>query len=125
MTQPNGNRHPQVIAGINEAINIAASGQTATATQHLARLAADFPDVASVRAYLAWFLSQNKQHNEAIEQSQQAVTLAPESEKASLVRFHVLWKAGEHIRALDEMKRFLVIRPSEEYIGLVRDWDLK
>jgi len=35
----------------------------------------------------------------------------------------VLWKAGQHIQALDEMKRFLTIRPSQEYADIIKDWE--
>jgi tetratricopeptide (TPR) repeat protein len=118
-----GNSDPRVVAAINEAINLAANGQTLLAVEILAKVAAEFPEVASVRGYLAWFMAQIGRYREAVEQSQQAVNLEPESERASLVHFHVLWKAGNHIQALDEMKRFLLIRPSAEYTNIIRDWE--
>jgi hypothetical protein len=40
----------------------------------------------------------------AIEYAREAVTLSPASEKASLVFFHVVWREGLRIQALDEME---------------------
>ncbi|MGA2069701.1 MAG: tetratricopeptide repeat protein [Thermoguttaceae bacterium] len=123
MTQTTGNNHPRVVSGINEAIDLAANDQNSVAVQLLTALAEEFPQASSVHGYLAWFLLQIGRHQEAIEHSREAVSLSPKSERASLVHFHVLWKAGQHIQALDEMKRFLTIRPSQEYADIIKDWE--
>jgi hypothetical protein len=52
------------------------------------------------------------------------VQLSPTSEKASFVLFDVLRTSGRHIEALDEMKRFLALRPSEEYTKIIKEWNL-
>lgn len=124
MTHPTGNDDPQVVAAINQAIVCAANDQTALAVQILADLVVAFPTATSVHGYLAWFLLQMGRYDEAIQHSLRAVDLAPNSERASLVYFHALWKAGQRIPALDEMRRFLLIRPSEEYSKIIEDLEL-
>jgi tetratricopeptide (TPR) repeat protein len=122
MTQVTGNDHPRVIAGINQAIEFAGRDEPLLAVQLLTDLVAEFPAATSVHAYLAWYLLQVGRCDEAIQHGRQAVDLSPHSERASLVCFHVHWRAGQFIEALDEMKRFLKIRPSEEYSRIIRDW---
>ena len=122
MTQATGNDHPRVIAAINQAIDLAANDQMSVAVELLTSLSHEFPDAASVHGYLAWFLLETGRHEKAVGPSQRAVELAPRSERASLVHFHVLWRAGERIQALDEMKRFLKIQPSEEYANIIKEW---
>jgi predicted Zn-dependent protease len=123
MTEPIGSNQSRFVATINKAIDIAEIGQLSQALQLLTDLAAEFPEAASVRGYLAWYLLQLGRQKEAIEQSRQAIGLAPKSERASLIHFHTLWKAGKYIEALDEMKRFLTIRPSEEYSRIIKEWE--
>ncbi len=123
MTQTTGNSHPRVVSTINEAIKLATNDQLSAAIRLLTTLVEEFPRASSVHGYLAWFLLENGRHQEAIEQSRSAVSLSPESERVSLIHFHVLWKAGDCTEALDEMKRFLTIRPSEEYANIIKDWE--
>jgi tetratricopeptide (TPR) repeat protein len=124
MTQATGNNHPRVIAAITEAVNLDAGGQTARAVELLKPLAAELPQAASLRAYLAWFLLRDGQFDDAIKCGGQAVQLSPQSEKASLIYFHALWKAGQRSQALDEMKRFLILRPSsQEYANIIKEWE--
>jgi len=123
MTKATGNDHPRVVATINEAIDLAANDQISAAVEHLRPLVMEFPCAASLHGYLAWFLSRTGRHDEAIEHSRQAVGLSPTSKTASLVHFHVLWECGQMLAAHDEMKRFLAVRPSEEYTEISRQWD--
>lgn len=122
MTQTTGNRDPRVVSAINQAINLAANDQLSEAVRLLTNVAQEFPRASSVHGYIAWFLSEVGRHGEAIEHSSAAVSISPESERASLIHFHVLWKAGRQIGAIDEMKRFLLIRPSEEYDKIIKEW---
>jgi len=92
--------------------------------QHLLPLMAEFPAAASIPGYVALFLNRSGRFVEAIEYGRQGTLLSPQSEKASLVLFHSLWKGGQRIEALDEMKRFLAIRPSEEYSKMLKEWKL-
>jgi len=123
MTQKISCDHPKIVEAINVAIELASDSQVSEAIRILADLVAAYPGVASAHAYLGWFLSQIGQQVDAIDQCHIAAQLAPGSEKASLVYFHVLWRAGQQIEALDEMKRFLVIGPSEEYSKIIHDWE--
>jgi len=124
MTQQTGNDNPRLGEAINRAIELDETGQTSAALQILAKLAVEFPRAASVRAYLAWFSLHAGRSTEAIRHARRAVGLAPTSEKASLVYFHSLWKAGRLKQALAEMKRFLRIHPSNEYSKIIKDWKL-
>lgn len=124
MTQQIGNDDPRIAAVINRAIELDRNDQKSSALELLTRLAEEFPQAATVHAYLAWFLLHAHRGAEAIEHGRQAVELAPGSEKASLIYFHALWKLGQHTQALDEMKRFIAIRPSKEYSTIIKDWKL-
>ena len=124
MTQTTGNSSPRVVEAIKHAIDLDSRGETGLAVQHLSALLAEFPSASSLRGYLAGFLSRSGKVEEAIEHGRHAVLLSPKSEKASLVLFHVLWKAGKHLEAFDEMKRYLAIRPSKEYSDLIKGWEL-
>lgn len=124
MTHQIGNDDARIAAIINRAIELDRNHQTSFAVELVSRLAEEFPQAAGVHAYLAWFLLQAHRGAEAIEHARQAVKLAPRSEKASLIYFFALWKLGRHSQALDEMKRFIVIRPSKEYSTIIKDWKL-
>jgi tetratricopeptide (TPR) repeat protein len=82
-----------------------------------------YPGVGSAHAYLGSYLSQVGRQEEAINHSRRSVELLPESERASLIHFHVLLDAGHRMDALNEMKRFLLIRPSGEYERMIEEWE--
>ena len=123
MTQTTGNSDPRVIEGIKYATDLNSKGETELAVQHLSALIEEFPTAASLHGYVALFLSRAGRFDEAIKYGRRAILLSPKSEKASLVLFETLWKAGQRIEALDEMKRFLALRPSDEYARIIKEWD--
>ena len=122
MTQATGNDHPRVIVTINQAIELVENDQALAAIQLLVNLVAEFPKSSSVHGYLGWYLSGNGKHEDAIAHTQEAVRLSPNSELASLIHFHALWDADQQVEALGEMRRFLKIRPLEEYANILREW---
>ena len=123
MTEPIGSDLPRYAGTMNHAIDLAKVGDLAQAVQLMSDLVAEFGEAASARGYLAWFLLELGRKEEAIQQSRRAILLAPGSEKASLIHFQVLWQSGKHIEALDEMKRFLTIRPSQVYTEIIKKWE--
>jgi tetratricopeptide (TPR) repeat protein len=123
MTEPVGTDLPAYAGKLNHAIDVAKAGDLAQAVEIMSNLVGEFTEAASGHGYLAWFLLELGRQEEAIEHSLRAIALAPNSEKASLIHFHVLWKHGKHIEALDEMKRFLTIRPSQVYTEIIREWE--
>lgn len=124
MTQHTGNDSPQIAAAINMAIELDRRGQTRSAIELLARVAVEFPQAAGVHSYLAWFSLQADLCAEAVEHGRQAVELAPASEKASLIYFHALWRSEHQALALDEMRRFLAVHPSNEYSRMAKELGL-
>jgi predicted Zn-dependent protease len=124
MTQKTGNSEPQVVEGIRHATDLYSKGETELAVQHLLALIAEFPMAASLHGYLAVFLSRRGRVSEAVEHAREATLLSPKSEKGSIVLFQALWKTGQHVEALDEMKRYLALRPSEEYSKMIKGWEL-
>jgi len=94
------------------------------AVQLLSALTAEFPREAKLHGYLAAFLWRSGRFGEAIEPARLATVLTPQSERASLVLFHLLWKTGQRIEALDEMKRFLTGNTSGEYSRMIKEWEL-
>lgn len=122
MTRATGNDHPRVVAAINNAIDLVEKDEVDAAIQLLTATATEFPMASSVQGYLAWYLSRVGRHAAAVACAQEAVRLSPASERASLVLYHVLWDAGHQEGALDEMRRYLHVRPSEEYAEILRGW---
>jgi hypothetical protein len=122
MSRATGNDHQHVVTTINQAIGLAGNDQIVLAVQLLTSLVAEFPGASAAHGYLAWFLSQIRRDKDAIEHSRVAVCLSQKSEIASLVHFHVLWRAGKRDEARDEMRRFLTIRSSDEYLTMIQAW---
>ena len=50
-----------------------------------------------------------------------ATQVSPKSEKSSLGLFHCLWEMGKQVEALDEVKRFMSVSSSKEYMEIVRE----
>ncbi len=119
-----GNKDARVIEGIKQATDLASRGETESAVQHLSALIEEVPTAASLHGYVALFLSRLGRLDEAIRHGRQAVQLSPASEKASFVLFDALRTSGKHIEALDEMKRFLALKPSQEYAEIIKEWNL-
>jgi len=92
--------------------------------QLLSALIEEVPTAASLHGYVAIFLSRDGRLDEAIKHGRQVIHLSPESEKASFVLFEALCKAEQYEEALDEMKRYLALRPSEEYAKMIDEWNL-
>jgi tetratricopeptide (TPR) repeat protein len=124
MTQTNGNNDPRVVEGIKQAMSLDQMGETEAAISELTILLDEFPNAASLHGYIALYLSNTGRLEEAIKHGGSAVRLSPKSEKASLVLFQALSKAQRFIDALDEAKRFLALKPSEEYSRMIEEWKL-
>jgi predicted Zn-dependent protease len=122
MTQATGNDDPRVIEVINQAIALDADHKTESAIHLLTSLRADFPSAASILGYLAWFSLKVERFDEALQHSAEAVRLAPASERASLIYFHILWRSKRRTAALEEMLRFLSLRESDEYTNMIKEW---
>lgn len=113
----------RVLGTIREVVHLVEEGQTAEAVQTMNALVDEFPEASIVHSYAAWALSQAGIHREAIEHGRVAVKLSPESEMSSIMLFRVLWSAGEHGRAFDEMKRLEQHGHSEEYARMMKEWN--
>lgn len=123
MIQRTGNSDPRVVDAIKEAVDLDAKGETRLAAQVLAGVASEFPQASSVHGYLAWYLSKSGRPVEAMEHARQAVELSPNSERASRVLFHVLWRDGRQDQAIEEIKRFLGVRESDDYASILKKWE--
>jgi tetratricopeptide (TPR) repeat protein len=113
----------RVMEVIRQAVELDQQNDTAFATQILTAVVAEFPGLAIGHSYLGWILSRGGRHREAIEHGRVAVQLSPQSEKASLALFRVLWGAGERDLAFEEMKRFVAIGHSDEYSLMMKEWE--
>jgi predicted Zn-dependent protease len=112
----------RVLGTIHEVIN-SADAELEQAEQWMKGLVDEFPQVSLVHSYMSWVLSRASKHREAIEHSRVAVKLSPESEMSSIMFFRVLWSAGEHQQAFDEMKRLEKYGYSEAYARLMQEWN--
>ena len=110
---------------IKFAVELDEKGHGDRGIQELLVLVTQYPKLAIVHSYLAWLLSHRGQFNPAIEHAREAVSIAPCSEKASLVLFHTLWRAGEREPALEEAKRFVANAPSKDYEAIIKALELK
>jgi len=106
---------------IRKAVEFDENGDSAFALQVLSAVVEEFPGLALGHSYLAWVLSRVGRHREAIDHGRVAIQLSPESERGSILLFRVLWSAGESTQALDEMKRFMAIGHSDEYLSVMRE----
>ena len=112
----------RVMEVIRHAVEFDEKGDSAFATQILTAVVEEFPGLAIGHSYLGWILSRGGRHREAVEEARVAVQLSPDSERASLLLFRVLWSAGERDLAFEEMKRFLAVGKSEEYSKMLEGW---
>jgi len=112
----------RVLGTIREALDLDADDQKVEAVSVMKALVDEFPQASIVHSYMAWVLSRDGKHREAIEHGRVAVKLSPESEMSSILFFRVLWSAGERKQALDEMKRLETYGHSEEYARLMEEW---
>ena len=111
--------HPRIFETISQVVELVADDRIPLATERLVALVAEFPREGLAHAYLAWVLSFNGRHRDAIEHGKVAVQLSPRSERVSLLFFRVLWGADERPLALDEMRRFVALEDSEEYAQII------
>lgn len=112
----------RVLGTIHEVIN-SADAELEQAEEWMRGLVDEFPQVSLVHSYMSWVLSRAGKHREAIEHGRVAVKLSPESEMSSIMLFRVLWSAGEHQQAFDEMKRLEKYGHSEGYAHLMQEWN--
>lgn len=112
----------RVLGTIQEVID-SADAELEQAEQWMQALVDEFPNASIVHCYYSWVLSRRGRHREAIEHGRVAVKLSPESEMSSIMLFRVLWSAGEHQQAFDEMKRLEKHGHSEEYARLMQEWN--
>jgi predicted Zn-dependent protease len=112
----------RVLGTIQEVID-SADAELEQAEQWMNALVEEFPEASIVHSYYAWVLSREGKHREAIEQGRVAVKLSPESEISSILLFRVLWNAGEHQQAFDEMKRLEQYGRSEGYARMMQEWN--
>lgn len=112
----------RVLGTIQEVID-SADEELEQAEQWMKALVDEFPGASIVHSYYAWVLSREGKHREAIEHGRVAIKLSPESEMSSITLFRVLWSAGQHKEAFDEMKRLDQYGPSEEYARMIEEWN--
>jgi len=111
------------VLGTIQAVIDSADAELEQAEEWMKALVEEFPEASIVHSYFSWVLSREGKHREAIEHGRVAVKLSPESEMSSIMLFRVLWSAGEHQEAFDEMKRLEQYGRSEEYARLMAEWN--
>jgi predicted Zn-dependent protease len=112
----------RVLGTIQEVID-SADEELEQAEQWMKGLVEEFPGASIVHSYHGWVLSRGGKHREAIEHGRVGVKLSPESEISSIMLFRILWSAGEHKEAFDEMRRLEKYGPSAEYARMMQEWN--
>ena len=124
-----GDRRTSLAEAIRRAADLESKGEIGLAVQLLTDLVVEFPMEASVHGYLASYLADCGRFDEAVKHGRRAVQLSPKSGLASLAFFHVLWKAGQHSAAIEEIRRFLPLQRSDkytkEYIDILMKWEAR
>jgi len=112
----------RVLGTIQEVID-SADEELEQAHEWMKGLVDEFPGASIIHSYYSWVLSRQGKHREAIDHGRVAIKLSPESEISSIMFFRVLWSAGQHKEAFDEMKRLEQYGPSEEYARMMKEWN--
>ena len=105
----------------NRALETWRNGDGQLAVQILERLAAEYANQPAIFGMLGAIYRSLDDYELAVGNFQRAASLSPKSELASLGLFHSLWQVGRREEAMDEMSRFLLVAPSEEYALLIED----
>jgi tetratricopeptide (TPR) repeat protein len=109
------NRNEQLKELLSIAIDLKNSGELEVARFILERLAEYNPYDPSVFGLLGIIFWNLKIMDQAEHNFRKTTQLSPHSETASLGLFHSLWEQDKLDKALEEMKRFIRLKPSEEY----------
>lgn len=103
-----------------EAANLSENGRLIDAIPILEQLAYGRPDCAIFLAVLANAYWEADRIQDAERWFRLAVLARPTWEASSLGLFHCLWEQGKKEEALDEIKRFMEISYSDEYVAIVK-----
>jgi Flp pilus assembly protein TadD len=120
MPSANSN-NPSFRSALDRAIKQNRSGDWQRSVQLLRKLLREHPHSAAAHGYLAAVYLEHGDDQSAARHFRAAARLNPKSEKASLGLFHSLWSLDREGAAVAEMRRFLSISSSEEYMRLLRD----
>ena len=111
----------QINAILDQALRLRENGDLESALREIQLLTKITPQKASVAGILATLFFEGKIWPEAARWYRLATKLNPKAELASLGLFHSLWEMGRQKQAFAEMKRFLLIARSKEYVRLLRE----
>lgn len=117
----NAQERAKIEPEFNRALEIWRNGDGQMAVQILERLDSEYPSRPFILGMLGAIYRSLGDHGRSLGYFQQAASLSPQSELASLGLFHSLWEAGRQEEALDEMRRFLSVASSEEYDLLIKE----
>jgi tetratricopeptide (TPR) repeat protein len=111
---------PQVAETIEQAFALNRQKQTDWSIEIMKTLAVKSPNIWHVQFCLALFLYRDGRFNESIKHGYLAVQLSPKSAKASMILYQALGKAGLLVESLEEMKRYLSMKPTGKYAEILR-----
>ena len=105
----------------SKAADLYKQGNLNEALKLLEELAVSNPSSAKIIATLANTYWDLEMADEAFENFQKAVELAPEWEDASLGLFHCLWEHDKKDEALREAKRYMSVSNSKDYEDIIKE----
>ena len=103
------------------AMSLKRDGQLSNAASIIEGLVDSYPESAKLLCALAgvyWDMGNLKR---ATRQFEKAVELAPTLELASLGLFHCLWEQKHQDAAFNEMKRFMAVATSDDYVRIIEE----
>ncbi len=109
------------ISVFEEAIRLRNNGKIQESLYILDRLLSKYPEKIALLALAARMYWKLGKLERAIDLFRTAVHLKPECETVSLGLFHCLWETGKQLEALEEVKRFMSVSYSKDYMDIVRE----
>lgn len=103
-----------------QAASLSKEGNVISAIPILEKLVDNRPDSAKFLTVLAGAYWEDGRIDEAANKFRLAISLQPKWEAPSLGLFHCLWEQGRQEEALNEVKRFMTLSYSDEYVGIVK-----
>jgi predicted Zn-dependent protease len=101
-----------------EAMELKRHGSAQEANHLFSQLVCQRPDSVNLRCALAGTYRDLGEHDNARREFAKATELAPTMERASKGVFHSLWEMGRRSEAISEMKRFMSVADSMDYLEI-------
>ncbi len=112
-------------AKFNEAIALKNSNKLEESLKIFINLTHEYPEYFLSYVFIGLLYWDLKKLNEATGSFKKAIELNPNSQKASIGYFHLLWEQGKQDEAINELKRFLNNNEAKEHRKILEELENK